>query len=217
QLNLLLREYEEQGRHHNLSSDIISRLKNMKSVSTLASNNAVEYVRRDDEEYFQKLRFVVGKPWEFSKRHKELQNQLRWHPDLYLRQRKTKLNEDVSDRCMAELMGTNSYSKRTCEISDFCIQMMTTTGLSGYGITHQLLWTVLAEQHGCGSTLNKMLTEKGLRSLEDYREEFCANNFYEMTDFINIHLHGIISPKFQDLFLEQRMYFLRLKTALQYL
>ncbi|XP_060077665.1 uncharacterized protein LOC132557185 [Ylistrum balloti] len=166
-----------------------------------ANNSAVEYVQKDDEEYFQKLRFVVGKPWEFLKKHKELKNQLRWHPDLYLRRRKTKLNEDVSDRCMAELMGTNSNSKTTCEISDFCIQMMTTTGLSGYGITHQLLWTVLAEQHGCRSTLNGMLTEKGQRSLEDYREEFCANNFYEMTD---LHLHGIITPKYQDLFLEQQ-------------
>ncbi|XP_033733441.1 uncharacterized protein LOC117322612 [Pecten maximus] len=204
QLNLLLRQYEEQGRHHNLSTDIISRLKDMKSVSSLASNNAVEYVRRDDEEYFQKLRFVVGKPWEFLKKHKELKNQLRWQPALYLQRRKTKLNEDVSDRCMAELMGTNSNSKRTCEISNFCIQMMTTTGLSGYGITHQLLWTVLAEKHGCGRTLNKLLMEKGLRSLEDYREEFCANNFYEMTDFINLHLHGIITPKYQDLFLEQQ-------------
>ncbi|XP_069116087.1 uncharacterized protein [Argopecten irradians] len=203
-LNLLLREYDEQGRHHNLSTDIISRLKEMKSVSTLTSNSAVEYVRRDDEEYFQKLQYVVGKPWEFLKKHKELKNQLRWPPDLYLKRRKTKLNEDVSDRCMAELMGTYYNSKAICEISDFCIQTMTTTGLSGYGITHQLLWTVLAEEHGCARVLNQLLLKKGLRSLEDYREEFCANNFYEMTDFINLYLHGNILPKYQDLFLEQQ-------------
>ena len=49
-----------------------------------------------------------------------------------------------------------------------------------------------------------MLPSFGVRSVDVHREEFCVNNFYEMTDFIRDELQGIIFPQFQDLFLEQR-------------
>lgn len=37
-------------------------------------------------------------------------------------------------------------SKKKCGVSPFCIELMTRKGLTGYGITHQMLWTMLSEQ-----------------------------------------------------------------------
>ena len=55
------------------------------------------------------------------------------------------LNEKESDKCMMELMGYQT-SKKKCGVSEHCINIMTRKGLTGYGITHQLLWTMLSEQ-----------------------------------------------------------------------
>ena len=56
-----------------------------------------------------------------------------------------KLSESLSDKCMTELTGELGTDKR-CVISSECIEIMTVKGLTGYGITHQILWTMLADQ-----------------------------------------------------------------------
>lgn len=55
------------------------------------------------------------------------------------------LDESSSDKCMMEIMGYQA-SKTKCGISHFCQELMTSKGMTGYGITHQLLWTMLADQ-----------------------------------------------------------------------
>lgn len=45
---------------------------------------------------------------------------------------------------MSELLGTQTGMP--CSISDECITVMSTRGMNGYGITHQILYTMLAEQ-----------------------------------------------------------------------
>ena len=57
-----------------------------------------------------------------------------------------KLDEDQSDVCMSELMGSQDTHPKACDISVNCTNIMTTPGLLGYGLTHQLLWTMLAEK-----------------------------------------------------------------------
>lgn len=55
------------------------------------------------------------------------------------------LDEEQSDVCMAELIGSHKAHGKSCDISSKCTKTMTTPGLVGYGITHQVLWTMLAE------------------------------------------------------------------------
>jgi len=54
------------------------------------------------------------------------------------------LAEPVSDRCMGELMGVGSKPVK-CFISSECIRIMTQTGRTGYHLTHQILYGMLAE------------------------------------------------------------------------
>lgn len=56
------------------------------------------------------------------------------------------LDETKSDRCMSELIGSHRPGGVPCDISSQCVFLMTSPGLVGYGITHQLLWTMLAEK-----------------------------------------------------------------------
>ena len=48
--------------------------------------------------------------------------------------------------CMSELIGSHKAGGTPCDISSHCVSIMTAPGLLGYGITHQLLWTMLAEK-----------------------------------------------------------------------
>lgn len=54
------------------------------------------------------------------------------------------LDEVQSDKCMGELLGTQTHMK--CTVSKECILIMSTQGFARYEITHQLLYTMLAEQ-----------------------------------------------------------------------
>jgi len=55
------------------------------------------------------------------------------------------LSEELSDRCMGELMGVGVKPVK-CSLSSECIRVMTQHGRTGYYITHQLLYGILAEQ-----------------------------------------------------------------------
>ena len=52
----------------------------------------------------------------------------------------------MSDKCMTELIGSHKSYGASCDISSECVVLMTSPGLVGYGITHQLLWTMLAQK-----------------------------------------------------------------------
>ena len=55
------------------------------------------------------------------------------------------LAETVSDQCMGELVGVGVKPVK-CSISTECIRVMTQQGRTGYHLTHQLLYGMVAEQ-----------------------------------------------------------------------
>ena len=57
-------------------------------------------------------------------------------------------SEAFSDQCMSELMGSGvgDQKKERCSMSLTCLDSMLKGGMKGYGLTHQLLYTILAEQ-----------------------------------------------------------------------
>lgn len=59
------------------------------------------------------------------------------------------MSESESDHCMTQLTGTlGKGSSAMCQIKEDCVELMTSQGLTGYGITHQILWSMLSEQVG---------------------------------------------------------------------
>ena len=56
------------------------------------------------------------------------------------------LTEEFSDKCMKDLMGTSMNTK--CTIADDCWQVMNSFGYTGYTLTHQSLFFILADVIG---------------------------------------------------------------------
>ena len=56
------------------------------------------------------------------------------------------LKEEMSDNCMQELMGSAATDYRKCAVTAECMERMLERGHGEYTITHQLLYTLLAEE-----------------------------------------------------------------------
>ncbi|XP_063429384.1 uncharacterized protein LOC134712135 [Mytilus trossulus] len=193
----------ENGTIKQIKPNMIEKLKSMKTVSTKTCEDALDFVRKDDEEYFQSMKFLLGNPWSLHKDYKHLQFQLLWDQQVYKKSSVSSLNEKESDKCMMEIMGYQP-SKKKCGVSPFCIELMTRKGLTGYGITHQMLWTMLSEQAGCYEELSNLLVTNGRGQTHNIQLEFCTNNYLEMMHIVHGTLKGQIIPRFQDLFMEQQ-------------
>ncbi|KAK3608649.1 hypothetical protein CHS0354_042657 [Potamilus streckersoni] len=191
------------GRYKHLTTEILQRLMQMKKEATRICSLAMEHVKNDDLGYYQIMNFVIGRPWEiFHDKQKKVDGRLRWEPPVYRQaQSEAKLDERSSDECMAELTGAMAKDKKKCSISNKCLGLMTYPGMIGYGLTHQILWTMLAEKAGCFEILDQMLRQYN-SSISMMQQELCSNNYIQMTEAVK-KLRGKIIPRFQDLFLEQ--------------
>ncbi|XP_057606274.1 UPF0764 protein C16orf89 homolog [Hippopotamus amphibius kiboko] len=76
-------------------------------------------------------------------------------------------SEEHSDLCLVQLLGSRMNSSQPCRLSDFCRTLMTRPGCSGYYLSHQLLFFLVARMRGC---------TKGLfGQSQHYMNLFCAN------------------------------------------
>ncbi|XP_046571855.1 uncharacterized protein LOC124280019 [Haliotis rubra] len=203
QVQLLLNEYN-QGQHQHISPDVLERLRHLVREATQVSNQALEYVRKDDETYYNNFKFIVGTPWSIYRKHRGIDPKLKWLPEVYKAQKNANLDEEVSDQCMGELTGASHKYGRSCVISDQCVKTMTLRGLTEYGLTHQILWTMVAEKAGCLQEMKKVIQDQGFPDVETLQLEFCTNNYYEMLAVVHIYMKGVIRNEYQDLFLEQQ-------------
>ncbi|CAG5127937.1 unnamed protein product [Candidula unifasciata] len=201
QLQLLLSEHQA-GRHQHLSQDVVSKMIALKSAAQNASKIGLDSVRSDDSQYFSQFSSMVLHPWTFMKPHRKLEASLRWEIPQYKAKMKVKLTEEMSDRCMTELLQSGAQG---CDISADCIQIMTTRGLTGYGITHQILWSIVGEiMPNCSLLLSKMLLQNNMGDIGKFQLELCTNNFFEMVAVVQVLMHGKVHESQQDLFLEQQ-------------
>lgn len=109
--------------------------------------------------------------------------------------RSSSFDEDESDGCFAELLGSSDRSNATkCTPSQSCWDMMTAPMTKEYRLTHQLLWFLVAKTIGCidhRSVSN--IANKNLKYLED---RYCTNIYVDAQANIDNNYN-------QDLFLEQ--------------
>ncbi|XP_076464882.1 uncharacterized protein LOC143296714 [Babylonia areolata] len=212
QLQKILQEHDE-GRYPQLSHDVVQRLHTLLQDTRWVGEQAVSVVQADDEKYFKELGVIITQPWTVFKRPRKVVPAHRWNAPVYLASKNVRLDEHQSDICMMEITQPKRSPLRRagghgseggCSLSEHCGRVMTARGLTDYGITHQLLWTVLAEQSGCGEQMDVLMQGLGFNSTEHMQQEFCTNNFYEMLTTVHIFLSGTVTGNFQDLFMEQQ-------------
>ncbi|KAH9519469.1 hypothetical protein Btru_002763 [Bulinus truncatus] len=198
QLQMILSQHKASP-HVNLSPDIVNHIENLALSANNVCTLGLKYVENDDPHYFSNFKTIVLSPWMIKKPPRKLQPNLRWEIPQYKAKLKVKLNEELSDKCIGQLLQTN------CNISDDCAEVMTTRGLTGYGITHQLLWTAIGEEMpNCSFKINNIMENHGFGNISQMQLEWCTNNFYEMVAIVQVLMHGKIHEGQQDLFFEQQ-------------
>ncbi|KAK6999694.1 hypothetical protein BgiMline_009365 [Biomphalaria glabrata] len=198
QLQMLVTEYKANP-HGNFSSDIIEHIETLVQSSSNVSALGLKYIENDDPVYFHKFRPIILSPWRIKKPHRKLEPHLRWEIPQYKAKLKVKLTEELSDKCIVQLLQPD------CNITEDCADIMTTRALTGYGITHQLLWTAIGETTvNCTVNMNKIMETHGFGNVSAMQLEWCTNNFYEMVAIVQVLMHRKIHESQQDLFFEQQ-------------
>ncbi|XP_076442852.1 uncharacterized protein LOC143281524 [Babylonia areolata] len=222
QIQVLLDEHR-QGKHASLSPDIVSRLSKALKDSQWVAEQALSAVQNNDGQYFQDMAFLITQPWTLFKKHRRITPSLRWEIPVYRARANSAISEAESDKCMMELRPSNTSNTTTttqragghggggggggqprCRLTENCGLTMTKRGLTEYSITHQILWTALAEMVGCGAEMNALLKKLGFRSADHMQEEFCTNIYYEMLAVVHVYMSGTVKDSYQDIFMEQQ-------------
>ncbi|XP_070576732.1 UPF0764 protein C16orf89 homolog isoform X2 [Ptychodera flava] len=200
QSTLLLEEYEA-GLHQHLDEDVVEELQKFKTEAKTIANMALPHVRDHNPEYFKHLMPLIREPWKVSRPHRKtditsvVQGNAKQAPDS---QFDVVMDEETSDECMAQLMGTNNKNA-PCTITAECWFMMTKRKQNRYALTHQVLYFALGEQLGCTNALNDVAEEYGKGSIRQIQHELCSAMLQEAKKIVLI---GIPTHE-EDLLMEQ--------------
>ncbi|XP_071535076.1 UPF0764 protein C16orf89 homolog [Panulirus ornatus] len=200
QLNLVVAEYNRGF----LSDTMDNIMKN--DVARLAARAgrvvklAVPYLQEKDPEYMKRLRRLFQLSWDIGHSHRTVDSVLLWSKHVRLLAQHEPFNELESDHCMAELL--EPVNGMMCRMTEGCQQMMTKPGKEKFVLTHQILYTVVAEMSGCGSRLEHWLVKhKRSGSVEQLQGEMCSNLYSEALSLASaLFTENILT--FRDLLLE---------------
>ena len=78
----MLEDFKMSG-NRGLSDDITARIRHLKTEATQISEEAVEFVKKGDEEYYKNLHFVVSRPWVLWRNQRELNLSMHWSNNVY--------------------------------------------------------------------------------------------------------------------------------------
>jgi len=177
----------------NEKSHITDKNKYIQSLSIQIeriANKSLTEIERKTSSYLHRFILIANKPFKIEYQLRKLKKNL-----IENGLRTSDFNEDESDSCFAELLGTNDHLNTTkCLISQSCWSMMTSSMTKDYRLTHQLLWFLIAKNINCIDNRSiSNLANKHLKYLED---RYCSNIYQDAQLNIN-------NDDNQDLFLEQ--------------
>ncbi|CAL4076465.1 unnamed protein product, partial [Meganyctiphanes norvegica] len=103
-------------------------------------------------------------------------------------------------RRLRQSLGDDGFiEEEKCLISGWCWSTMTGRGYSGYSLTHELFYLIIALQAGCGNQIEDIISSNGREPLEDIVKGLCDNVLREA--------QAIADAKYpemrRDLFMEQ--------------
>ena len=158
-------------------------------IERIASRSLIELANTSSN-YLHRFALITSKPFLIEYESRKINDKYVEHGD-----RTGDFDEDESDNCFAELLGSTDRPNATkCFISQSCWSMMTSPMSTDYRLTHQLLWFLVAKNIGCIDNRSiSNLANKHLKYLED---RYCSNIYHDAQ--INFE-----SDDNQDLFLEQ--------------
>ncbi|XP_067933283.1 UPF0764 protein C16orf89 homolog [Watersipora subatra] len=159
-------------------------------------------LRHEDPEYYNYFKPVIENPFSLNAKPQrlELPADSQYSPILS----ENLYNETYGDICFTRLMGTykpQSHSYK-CFIGKDCLKMMTEPMHSGYSLTHQLLYLIIAQKVGCESLVNALLSPSSLGHMQ---KKLCQKILLENDHLMNSgqKTKPRVSSRQTDIFIEQ--------------
>ncbi|XP_045136800.1 LOW QUALITY PROTEIN: UPF0764 protein C16orf89 homolog [Portunus trituberculatus] len=139
---------------------------------------ALPHLQESQPVSMHRLRRLFQLSWDIGHSHRRVDLTLLWDRTTRARAAQHSLTDSETDRCLAEVLEpTNGV---VCGMSQWCQEAMTQPGHASYGLTHQILYSIVAEMSGCGSRLEQWLVKhKRTASLEQLQAEMCANLYVQ--------------------------------------
>jgi len=132
--------YRHRGILQSLPKTTTESIRSVYASITKSAERGYNRLHKENSEYLRSFRRTVNSRW-FYERKARPPNQVNDEPvDL------TELDEDESDGCMKDLLGTAGTPQ--CTVTDGCWRLMSSNGNVGYTVTHQAIFHVLADTLG---------------------------------------------------------------------
>ncbi|KHN77792.1 UPF0764 protein C16orf89 -like protein [Toxocara canis] len=209
QLNQFCEDFE--GR--DLDSEVVDEMRNLSRRASEIANKAIPYVADRDRFYYRQFHYLLTHPYSITHEVQRIDERLRWAEKETLRRGFYEggamwFNEKQSDSCFAEVLSKeyNSYNiTSTCDISEPCLKrMLSTPGLSGYRLAHQVLFIAIIQVTPCTDIVSSYLSTTSNTTLEGFVKEYCTNLLEELLTFQkNARIVARMNPHQRDLLMEQ--------------
>ncbi|KAI8512446.1 hypothetical protein Bbelb_090850 [Branchiostoma belcheri] len=205
QLILVLQSCNDDQQRVGFYDTVLDGLRQVLEEISDVANRTLPEIEARNPGYYEQFLEVVNKPYIIEAFPRTLETQEwaeQYRPSV--EKRLPTFNEEESDKCMSYMMGSKIRGHHTkeirCTITERCWNLVTIPDTSGYVITHQLLYTVLAEHVGCTNELNSYARQKGfLEGVPGMQRGLCSS-ILSQAEFLAGN--GPPQPE-QDLFMEQ--------------
>lgn len=130
-----------------------------------------EYIRKQSSDYVQTFLKIMDRPFYFKRPWRRFNQTLVWNVV------KGKIfDESASDKCISLLLGDKN--QHPCKITADCLKLERMKKTSGYTLTHQALYFLSGETHGCHDNLVKKIGSED--KLGEVYDEFGSNIYSQM-------------------------------------
>lgn len=184
QLKHLYMDIESQG----IDSEIINEMRNLSECAGEIANRAIPFVADREFSYYKQFRYLLTHPYDLTRPPQRTDETLRWMEkqrpaDDNVVRRTIWFNES----CFAEVLSKDynvDNAGSVCSVSDECMKrMFGNRGLSGYGLTHQILFASVLELTSCDRIASNYLLSTQNITLDGFIKEYCTNMIEELLFF----------------------------------
>lgn len=125
-----------------LNNDNKRIVKGLTNRLNALTNIALKQVQIDDKMYYDQFKYLIERPFDFHVNNDIPLNVTYYKQELNLK-KLNNFNEKFSDSCYTLLL--QSFSNGDCKTDDKCLNYYTLPNTSGYFLTHQLLYFIMAK------------------------------------------------------------------------
>ncbi|GAB6021531.1 hypothetical protein CHUAL_004133 [Chamberlinius hualienensis] len=167
---------EKDGLIDGVSINVIYAMNNAKIKAKALLTEANRIVSKTTANYTELVELFSPKSWKIYNEQVDLMKFLKDNHNYQVL-----LKSDHADRCYVKMTGSSDGQTKPCSVDDDCWNEMTTSGMSGFSATKQLLYLLVGQSHKCEKTMEEFASKNKQVSFASLYSSICATMYDEMT------------------------------------